>query len=231
MTQPFDHLVFDLDDTLLDTYRQLVPRASRDACQAMIDAGLNTDLDQCMKFWLDHARSHSRHEVFAQLAARFGTKDGADSRAVAKRGYNAFYNRRVESDISLFPGVADMLSTLGAKYTLHLVTSGTRATQEDKINLLQIRSMFDSIHHVDPTLGQRKRDAFSSINAQTGLKPERHLSIGNRVDTDVGEARAIGWKACLVRYGEHVNMLPMSDIEKPDFVIDRILELPNVCRL
>jgi putative hydrolase of the HAD superfamily len=232
----FDHLVFDLDDTLLDTHRVLIPRASREACLAMLDAGLDSTIEECLSAWDEHAREHSRREVFAYLVQKFGvqqftTTKGNDATAIEKRGYHAFYHRKVETDITLIPGVNEMLAHLGSRYTLHLVTSGSKVTQEEKIRILDIRSLFESISHVDPSKGQKKRDAFSEVNKRTKGQPERHLSIGNRIDTDIGEAREIGWKGCWVRYGEYVTMLPSSEIEKPDYEIDNILELTKTCQL
>ena len=227
----FDHLVFDLDDTLLDTFRQLVPRASREAVVAMIEAGLNADVEAALAAWDEHGRTAPRREIFSHLATKFGLREGFDPSAVEKRGYHTFYNRKVETDITLFEGTRELLTSLRESYVLHLVTSGSKVTQEEKIRILGIRGFFSSITHVDPSRGDKKGAAFKAIGEKSQVLPSRHLSIGNRVDTDVGEARAIGWKGCWVRYGEHMAMMPSSEIEMPDFVVDNILELRDKCRL
>lgn len=227
----FDHLVFDLDDTLLDTSRQLLPRASREACSSMIVAGLEATLDSALKAWDEHRSSQSRQEVFTFLVHRFGVREGSNQEAVAQRGFHAFYNRRVESDIHLFSGAREMLIALHSKYGLHLVTSGARSTQEEKIRLLGISQLFDSVGHVDPSRGQCKRDAFAKIMSETGRSPARYLSVGNRIDSDIAEARELGWKACWVRYGEHVDIEPMSEIEVPDFTVDKVVDVVEKCRL
>jgi FMN phosphatase YigB (HAD superfamily) len=227
----FEHLVFDLDDTLLDTYRQLVPRASRDACRAMIASGLNTDLESCLQACVVRDKNLPRRDLFQTLVDRFGTRSGEDAQAIAQAGHRAFYNREVETDIALFPGAREMLMELKSTYTLHLVTSGHRPTQSAKIEILQIESFFSSVHLVDPAAGQSKTDAFRKILASTGCEPGFHLSVGNRVDTDVAEARALGMKACWVRYGEYNHLQPTDNLEHAEFVIDRIEELKQTCRL
>ena len=229
--RPYDHLIFDLDDTLLDTYRQLVPRASRDACTAMVEAGLNATVDSCMTAWEEHGRNFARRDIFVHMVGYFGVREKSSPEGVAKRGFHAFYNRKVESDISLFPRVKEMLVQLRAKYKLYLVTSGSRPTQEEKIRHLGLRDYFVDIKCVDLASGQRKIDAFAAIMFATKSPPPRHLSIGNRIDTDVAEARRLGWKACWVRYGEYVNIEPAEEIEQPDFIIDNIGELIGRCRL
>lgn len=227
----FDHLVFDLDDTLLDTYRQLLPNASREACTAMLDAGMKGTLEACLKVWDEFRNSQSREEIFAHLLKHFGVREGADAAAVAQRGFHSFYNRRVETNICLIPGVRELLVKLYGSYVLHLVTSGSRVTQEEKIRILGISAYFKSIGHVDPSRGERKKTSFARIMEETHCPPARHLSIGNRVDTDIADARAIGWKTCWVRYGEHAGLLPSSDIEKPEFTVDNVVDVIEKCRL
>ncbi len=229
--RPFAHLVFDLDDTLLDTSRQLLPRASRDACAAMIVAGLEATLEQCGKAWDEHHVSQDRHEIFTHLVEHFGVRGGSDAASVAQRGFHAFYNRKVESTISMFPKMREMLLDLHKNYGIHLVTAGNRATQDEKIRILKISNLFDGIYHIDPSRGEFKRDAFNRIMSKTACPPEQYLSIGNRIDSDIAEAKALGWKTCWVRYGEHSSMLPTSALEEPDFVIDMTNELIEKCHL
>ena len=227
----FEHLVFDLDDTLLDTSRQLVPRASQDACKAMIEAGLDADLQQCLNACENHRASRSRLSLFSHLVESFGTLSHAKTEDVTQVGYKGFYNREVEMDISISEDVLAMLEDLKTRYNLHLVTAGHRPTQESKVRILKIEYLFQTIHYVDPIKNEHKGQAFKKIATQFKAPAASHLSIGNRVDTDIGEARKIGWRGCWVRYGEYAHLQPRDEFERPDFTIDQIQELPKACRL
>ncbi|MES2855591.1 MAG: HAD family hydrolase [Bdellovibrionota bacterium] len=79
--------------------------------------------------------------------------------------------------------------------------------------------------------GERKSQAFAAIMRGTGLPPDRFLSIGNRLDTDVSEAKRLGWKGCWIKYGEYASHTPVDEFETPDFQIDTLLELVSACRL
>ncbi len=227
-----EQIVFDLDDTLLDTYRQLVPKATRDACLAMIKEGLATDLETALKACAEREMKKPRHDLFTSLVSRFGIREGADPLKVAGAGSQAFYNRKVETDIQLFPGTRELLGELREKgYPLHLVTQGHRPTQEEKIRILGLEPYFDSIHHVDPKQGERKRDAFSRVMARTKLTPMSYLSVGNRIDTDIAEAKELGWQTCWLRYGEYKHMTPTLPLERPDYTIENLKELPQKCQL
>ena len=61
-------IAFDLDDTLLDTTGLLVPQASQDAFQILIDAGLRLDLKTCEDYRLSLIKTISHKDVFKKLA-------------------------------------------------------------------------------------------------------------------------------------------------------------------
>ena len=232
LSKPIEHIVFDLDDTLLDTYTQLIPRATKDACIAMIAAGLKADLDVAIEACQERAASTPRRDLFTSLVRKFGVKPGHDPLRIATAGNQAFYNRKVEPDITLFDGARDLLQKLTEKgYVLHLVTQGYRLTQEEKVTILKIARYFDSISFIDPSKGERKQSAFAQIQKQSTRPPETHLSIGNRIDTDIAEAKELGWKTCWVRYGEYKHLTPALPAEKPDFTITSLNELVSACRL
>jgi FMN phosphatase YigB (HAD superfamily) len=227
----FAHIAFDLDDTLLDTYRQLIPAAVREACQAMIQAGLNAEVNECVGAREVFIRGNARTSLYGFLVERFGVKPGVDKNAVAEAGYRAFHDRQVAKDITLFAGARDLLRDLKSRYSIHLVTSGHKKTQGDKIEILQLEGVFDSIHLIDPAMGQRKSQAFAAIMRGTGLPSEKFLSIGNRLDTDISEAKRLGWRTCWIRYGEYASHTPIDAFEKPDFEILSLDDLVSTCRL
>ena len=230
-TRSFTCIAFDLDDTLLDTSRLLVPQAARESAAAMVAAGVATDVDGVLAARERLIKENPRAPLYDRIVAEFGMREGRPSTQAAIAGHSAFRRREVERDIMLSPTATELLARLRLNYKLYLVTSGDQATQMRKIEILQLAPYFQKIYLVDSDLGMRKGEAFAQIASLCGVAPHQCLSVGNRVDTDIAEARALGWRACWISCGEYARMLPSSFDETPDFKIERLEDLESACQL
>ena len=224
-------IAFDLDDTLVDTARFLIPQAARDCVEAMIRAGLNAEFESAMAERARALAANPRADAYSALVARFGARAGASEDAIARAGREAFLRRKIDPSLRAFPAAAALLARLRGSYKLYLISSGDPETQARKVETVGLASAFDAAFYVDPLKGERKREAFARAQAQSGALPEECLSVGNRVDSDVAEAKALGWKTCWIRHGEHARLEPVDDRETPDARIDRIEELVDACGL
>jgi len=166
------HLIFDLDDTLLDTTQLLIP-----------------------------------------------IKDTPD-----------FFSR-ITQPLPLIPGAYENLVQLKKKYHLHLLTQGRPHLQKIKINSLSIAHFFESITIIDPCKSQTKADFFREFRNICKCPPDQVMSIGNRKSTDLGPAKAVGFKTCWFAYGEHISEPETNCNEKPDFIISNHFEMLKTCRL
>ena len=229
MSRQFRCLVFDLDDTLLDTNNRIVPTAARESCQAMINAGLQVGISECIN---ERARFHAenpRGDVFAHLADKYGPAEL--KKEIMEAGFTAFYFRTVGAEAVLFEGARETLERLHYLYPLYLVTSGFEHTQRQKVGLSGIERFFKRIHYVDLGRGDTKLEAYRAIFKEEGGAPQEYLAIGNRVDTDLRPAKLLGWQTCWLRVGEYAHLLPTSGDESPDFEIQRIGDLTEKCQL
>ncbi len=224
-------IAFDLDDTLLDTNGRLVPAAAREACQAMIEAGLHAGPAECFVERARYISREPRGDVYRHLIDVFGVHPGSSPGRVADAGFRAFHQRDVGPDLALFEGARATLERLAPRYSIYLVTAGDEGTQRQKVSRLGIERLFKRALFVDPSRGQGKTDAFREILRIEGGDPREFLSVGNRVDTDIAMAKKIGWDTCWVRTGEYAHMLPSNPLETPDYEIRRIGDLDTACRL
>ena len=228
----YKHITFDLDDTLLDTSGSLIPAAARRAVEAMLRSS-NSEDDP--KHWLaqrtEILRKDPRADVWLRLA------NGDDE--IADIGRRAFFTHPIEllpnEAMRMTEGAIEILNWSRERATLHLVTSGDDITQMKKIDRLGIAHFFDSIQVVDATQSpggpSRKTAAFEKIATKfADIKPESFVSVGNRVDTDLGTAKVLGWKTTWVRYGEHSNLIPQRREEIPDFEVASLANLLSIWR-
>lgn len=224
----YQTIVFDLDDTLLDTTGLLVPMASMKACQAMINAGLNCSLDDCMKMRHRLATDQSHTEIFTQIATHFG---GGQINQAVQQALQAFYNPDIPMNLPLMPGALENLALLQTHYSLYLVTMGSESAQLQKVRALQIEKFFKKIYVVNGFIGERKQIAFTDI-----LKNENHssdclLSIGNRLSSEIRDAKRVGSDTCYFAYGEHIGEMAIYPEDHPDFTIYHHKDLIRTCGL
>ena len=139
----FKAVLFDYDDTLADTYSARV-KAARKGAEGRLSSDL--DMDKIMKEWAGRPQV----EIFSDLAE---DKEQVDSMMA---DYVKWYWRMSPTEVSLFPGVMDML--VGLKESrpspaIALVTSKVRLLENEdgpygaevEMKRLGIHGLFDLI--------------------------------------------------------------------------------------
>ena len=225
-------LAFDLDDTLLDTSGLLLPRASRQACEAMVTRGLACTTEQCMKLRSELAKEMSHREIFLEIARKFGRKAmGGDIEPMAKAGVEVFYNPHIPGTLNLLPTAIENLKILEKKYTLFLVTTGAPETQAKKIQAAGLRRYFKKIYIMNGFKDEKKRTAFEDILKTEKIDAPELLSVGNRLFEEIRQAKQLGSQTCYFKYGDHVGEIPQVPEDHPDFTVLSHKELITTCQL
>lgn len=118
--------------------------------------------------------------------------------------------------IELFLGVSQMLELLKTKYVLGLLTDGTWAVQQKKVNSLGIAHFFDLIVYSD-SLGLTKPapELYELIENKLNLTGEYLAYVGDNPQKDFVEAKRRGWLTCRVLTGEFGEFT-----QKPGFEAD-----------
>ncbi|CAM2068544.1 HAD family hydrolase [Sulfidibacter corallicola] len=226
-SERFDLIVFDLDDTLLDTWGQLVRPAAREACVAMIEAGLDGGLEDVIRVRERLFRDDPRGDLYGRLARHFGIRDANRHRAetVSRAGSRAYFDREVEPHIRPFEGVVALLTECHRRFELHLVTSGTPSTQRRKVEILEFEAFFQEIHFVNSPEGETKRDRLAAILERSAVRPERAFCVGDRPDREIRDGNQLGMTTCRVHYGEFQHLTPLHPLEHADHVVDHVCEI------
>lgn len=141
------------------------------------------------------------------------------------------FEKRIAQKLPLMPGALENLRELAEKYELFLLTQGNVSFQRQKIRSLGIENHFRECLVFQPQKDTTKGVYFQRILEITGLPPGHHLSIGNRLSTDIREAKRLGYQTCHFAHGEHLDEHPLFPEDEPDFTVRHHGELRRVCEL
>lgn len=216
-------LVFDLDDTLMDTYGQLVMVAHQNACAAMNRAGLDVPVEELMATRLRLMSEQPRADVNQLLAQHYGSEDPEIIRA----GFETYFNPDF-TNIEPFPGVHEMLAQLQTEHDLFLVTSGYQKPQQKKVEVLGIGDYFREICYVPVEQADGKREAFKYLQNKYGCDFERMIIIGDRINNEIVHGNYLGCTTVWVRHGECAHILPEGPHEEPNLTLEAIHHLPEL---
>ncbi len=225
---PIRAIAFDLDDTLMDTTGILVPNAAKNAFQILIAAGLTLTLDECEEKRTQLVKSISHKEVFAKLAAQFGT---AETIASLNHANKAFYEPALPQKLPLLDGAIENIEILKKKYNLYVVTAGFESAQNRKIKALGIDHHFKKIFVVNSLEKERKISAFLKILELENILPSQLLCIGNSLSSEITDAKILGAVSCYFEFGEDRGAVSAHPDQKPTFHIHHHREMITACKL
>ena len=79
-------------------------------------------------------------------------------------------------------------------------------------------------------IGKPSPEFFLLALKDMGILPEEAVMIGDDILTDIAGAQALGMKGVLVRTGKFQQNVVQSSGVRPDYTIDSIKDLPELCR-
>ena len=217
-------VIFDLDDTLIDTTGLLLGPAHLEAARAMIAAGLDGVVEEVAHARVAFTRTHPGDDLEALLIERFGASDPDRVRAA---GRAAFYCRPVP-DIDPIPGSLELLASLRSSgYLLFLLTIGDPDTQRRKVELAGLAEAFDTLVLVDIESSD-KAAALEVLLGDHALEPEQVLVVGDRIDREIEAGRRSGCWTLRVIHGEGRYYRPQSPAQQAHYTVDEVQSIPAV---
>ncbi|GIL17612.1 MAG: hypothetical protein BroJett040_13630 [Oligoflexia bacterium] len=138
---------------------------------------------------------------------------------------------RIQRPLPLMPGALENLHYLKPKYHLILMTQGKIPVQKQKIVSLGIEVLFHQIVYVDIEANENKQMAFENLIQSGHLTKGKFLSVGNRLSTDIREAKRSGGFTCWFKYGEHQDEKPRFPEDFPDYTVLSHQEIISTCHL
>jgi FMN phosphatase YigB (HAD superfamily) len=198
--RPIEAVVFDLDDTLFDTYGQCVLAAHHEAARAMVAAGLRATEDAVV---LRRLRLTGIDEDLDAAVSRMFPCD--DPAGAAEAGRRAFYDRD-PGPVTPFPYVRDVLKEVRRRARCVLLSTGHPSTQRRKVETLGIGDLFDEVL-LDDVFGRgSKRRLIEDFLRRSGFAPPEVLVVGDRPGSEIRAALDLGCRALRIRRGEFAEV-------------------------
>jgi FMN phosphatase YigB (HAD superfamily) len=218
-------VIFDLDDTLYDCLGQRVPAAHRHAAQAMVEAGLNADVEAVYRARMQAFRQDPmlRH-IDPEVSRRFRAEDPD---AILRAAREAYFNCPV-GELTLFPGSLPLLRFLAARGVRNFIVSfGEPEIQHAKVKSLGLdhEPSIEKIYYADRSNVLTKEAAFRRIQRRTGLAAAEILVVGDRPAREIRAGRELGMHTVRLRHGEFQAQMPVGEEEEPDYVVKSISQV------
>ncbi len=124
---------------------------------------------------------------------------------------------------TLYPGALSVLEFLDQKGLKIALVSGTNKEELRRAQLNEF-GIFPYFKHIDFISHDGTKD-FTPILKLFEVKAEEVLVVGDRITSEITEAKKLGMKTCRVLKGPEKNLIPQNDLEKADFEIENLGEL------
>jgi phosphoglycolate phosphatase len=186
----FDLIAFDWDGTLFDSTAIIV----RSIQCAVRDVGGSVPSDKDAAYviglGLGQALAHAAPDVPKEKYPLLGER------------YKHHYGRE-QDQITLFPGVLEMLAELKARqYFLTVATGKSRWGLDQALAHVDLKDLFHASRTADETAGKPHPRMLHELMAEMGVPPERTLMVGDTTH-DLQLAANAGCASVGVNYGAH----------------------------
>jgi putative hydrolase of the HAD superfamily len=198
MARPLDALFFDIDDTLFST-SVFADKARRAAIDAMIDAGLRTTHDQCMR---------ELDEVLAEFSSNYGghfdkvihrlppaASAGLNPAILVAAGVVAYHETKWK-ELKVYDDAYEVLRWLsGTNLVRGIISLGWTVKQAEKVIRLKIYEFLtpNAIYFTDQVgINKPNPKLYQRVLDDLKLEPGRVMYVGDNPHNDIDPCNGLG---------------------------------------
>ena len=190
-------IIFDLDDTLIDTSGSILPGVLKNALIAIGGAGLsmanfNRSYDELLRLNTFHLSSEEAIREFLEIHRAPAQCLDAALRAV-------YESPIFDAPIQPVEDAIEVLEELSMRHPLVLVTKGKEKIQREKMKRAGISTQFFTKLHF--CTGGDKKKIYQKVSEEMGISPFNALVCGDRISLDLTPAKKIGCKTVQLKWG------------------------------
>ncbi|PIS00192.1 MAG: hypothetical protein COT84_08735 [Chlamydiae bacterium CG10_big_fil_rev_8_21_14_0_10_35_9] len=215
-------IIFDLDDTLVDTSGTLTPSQLKCSLEAMIEEGL---LIKNFNDALLYLYKIDKHAGSAKETIKFFLKSYCDDISFFETGINKIYHDLPEDfNILPLPDAKNILETLRKQHHLAIVSSGKEKFQFLKLKKAGIEpSIFTKIV---VTPNAEKKPHYKNLLEEFKINSNQSLVCGDKVLVDLLPAKELGIHTVHMLWGRGKNQT--TGKQWADYTIN---ELPEILKI
>lgn len=212
-------IIFDLDDTLIDTSGSITPHVLKNAFARFNTMGASFDekaFGQLTRLHSSSLRGRDGVLEFLELYKRPELLDAAME--------EIYLAPSLPSAIEPVEGSQAVLNQLRQTHSLALVTGGIDAVQRDKLTRANIdKEIFSYIFVEEPS---QKKNAYQKILEKTKLPASKVIVCGDRIGVDLTPAKQLGIKTVHFRFGRGLGNTGLkSDVDYTILHLEELLDL------
>ena len=188
-------IIFDLDDTLLDTSGAVTPFKMRECLKRLVEDGAR--IGDFEAAYTDLAAMNSASPRSKDAVLNFARKIGCSnvSRALAELTAPL----PVGFTIPTTPNAKEVLRHYYSKYLLAIVTGGHPPFQKEKIEKAGLdTSIFSKIAIPEDSV---KKPFYKGLAKEFSIEPDKIWVCGDRIEMDLAPAHELGYYTIHMRWG------------------------------
>jgi len=215
-------IIFDLDDTLIDTSGGITPQQLKNALVKLNQVGLHLgDLKEAenVLLRLNETASSARHAILEFF--EINQLDPSYFDMACREVYD-----QISPDVTVEPhdSALEILSVLSETHKLALVTVGKEHLQLMKLKKAGIHSSFFS--KIVVTQEKNKKIHYKTIVDELDFDPTDVLVCGDRIAVDLSPAKELGFKTVQMLSGRGLHC--KGNKGDVDFMISHLSELIKI---
>jgi len=213
-------IVFDLDDTLIDTSTYISPFQLKKTYLSLIQEGLS--IDDPEKTLVQLLQTLKKEKSATRVLKNFllGKKLNKKYSTLVDEGLTSPLPSFFE--VKTFPNVKEILEKLVRRHSLCIVSRGKESYQRQKIQKAGIDVSFFSKIIVTPK--DNKKIYYNDLKNEFGV--DSFLVCGDRIESDLIPAKELG--AITVHTREVIGHSPGIEREHVDYTIDCFKQIEEI---
>lgn len=190
-------IIFDLDDTLIDTSGSILPGILKHALKAMGKAGFS--MDNFNHFYEELLRLNTHHFSCKDAIKEFVEINGAPPSCLEAALKVVYETPVFDNPIHPVEDASEVLQDLSSSHLLVLVSKGKEKIQKEKMKRAGIsKDFFTKLYFCED--GNKKK-IYQKISEEMGISPLNSLVCGDRISLDLTPAKELGYKTVQIKWG------------------------------